>query len=340
MKAMIIDRYGEDVALQETKIDIPEIGEQDLLIRIHAASINPIDFKIRDGKVKMLLSFQMPLILGNDFSGTVEQVGSKVTKFQPGDKVFGRPRKSRIGTFAEYISIHEEDVAIAPSNISLIESASLPLVGLTTWQAFHDVLQLKEGQKILIHAGAGGVGTFAIQLAKTMGAYVATTASNRGYDLVKSLGADEIINYKEQDFEKVLKGYDAVFDTLGGTSLEKSFKVLRPGGKIVSVSAVPNKAFAAENNLGFFKKVIFSIVSSKIAKLERKHNVHYHFLFMKPSGEQLSKIADLVEKEVIVPVIDKVFPFKDAQKAIEYVETGRAKGKVIIKVESPLIAKD
>ncbi|MET3729357.1 alcohol dehydrogenase [Fictibacillus halophilus] len=340
MKAMIIDRYGEDVALQETKIDIPEIGEQDLLIRIHAASINPIDFKIRDGKVKMLLSFQMPLILGNDFSGTVEQVGSKVTKFQPGDKVFGRPRKSRIGTFAEYISIHEEDVAIAPSNISLIESASLPLVGLTTWQAFHDVLQLKEGQKILIHAGAGGVGTFAIQLAKTMGAYVATTASDRGYDLVKSLGADEIINYKEQDFEKVLKGYDAVFDTLGGTSLEKSFKVLRPGGKIVSVSAVPNKAFAAENNLGFFKKVIFSIVSSKIAKLERKHNVHYHFLFMKPSGEQLSKIADLVEKEVIVPVIDKVFPFKDAQKAIEYVETGRAKGKVIIKVESPLIAKD
>ncbi|WP_137790184.1 NADP-dependent oxidoreductase [Bacillus sp. E(2018)] len=340
MRAMIIERYGKDVALQETEMDKPELGEQDLLVRIHAASINPIDFKIRDGKVKMLLSYKMPLILGNDFSGTVEQVGSKVTKFQPGDKVFGRPRKSRIGTFAEYISVHEEDVAIAPSNISLVESASLPLVGLTTWQAFHEVIQLKAGQKILIHAGAGGVGTFAIQLAKEMGAYVATTASEKGYDLVKSLGADEVINYKEQDFEKVLKGYDAVFDTLGGISLEKSFEVLKPGGKIVSVSAVPNKAFAEENRLGFLKKVIFSIVSSKLTKLEKKHNVHYHFLFMKPSGEQLSRIADLVEKEDILPVIDKVFSFEEAQKAIEYVETGRAKGKVVIKVEPPLIAKD
>lgn len=340
MRAMMIERYGKDVTLQDTEVDKPKLGEQDLLVRIHAASINPIDFKIRDGKVKMLLSYKMPLILGNDFSGTVEQVGSKVTLFQPGDKVFGRPRKSRIGTFAEYISIHEEDVAIAPSNISLVESASLPLVGLTTWQAFHEVIQLKEGQKILIHAGAGGVGTFAIQLAKAMGAYVATTASDKGYDLVKSLGADEIINYKEQDFEKVLNGYDAVFDTLGGVYLEKSFEVLKPGGRIVSVSAVPNKAFAEENNLGFFKKVIFSIVSSKLTKLEKKHNVHYHFLFMKPSGKQLSKIAELVEKEDILPVIDKVFPFEDAQKAIEYVETGRAKGKVVIKVEPPLIAKD
>ncbi|MGD6963470.1 NADP-dependent oxidoreductase [Fictibacillus phosphorivorans] len=339
MKAMTIDRYGKDVALQETEMHKPEMGDQDLLVRIHAASINPIDFKIRDGKVKMLLSYDMPLILGNDFSGTVEQVGSKVSTFQPGDKVYGRPRKDRIGTFAEFISVHEDDVAIAPSNISLIESASLPLVGLTTWQAFHDVIQLKEGQKILIHAGAGGVGTFAIQLAKAMGAFVATTASEKGYDLVKSLGADEIINYKEQAFEKVLKGYDAVFDTLGGTSLEKSFEVLRPGGKIVSVSAVPNKEFAEQNNMGLFKKVIFSIVSRKLTMLEKRHNVRYHFLFMKPSGEQLRRIAHLVEKEDIVPVIDKVFSFDDAQKAIEYVETGRAKGKVIIKVESPLIAK-
>lgn len=340
MNAMVIDRYGKDVPLQQREVKTPHVGDHDVLIRIHAASINPIDFKIRDGKVKILLTYEMPLILGNDFSGTVVQIGSQVKAFKAGDRVYGRPRKSRIGTFAEYISVHEEDIAIAPENITLLESASLPLVGLTTWQAFHDVLQLKEGDKILIHAGAGGVGTFAIQLAKAMGAYVATTASEKGYDLVKSLGADEIINYKKQSFEKVLKNYDAVFDTLGGESLEKSFEVLRPGGKIVSVSAVPNKRFAEDNNMGLFKKLIFSIVSRRLNRLEKKYDVQYHFLFMKPSGTQLKQIASMVESGQIVPVIDKVFPFRDAEKAIKYVETGRSKGKVIIEVESPLIAND
>ena len=332
MKAMVIDRYGKNVPLRQVEAAIPEVGEKDILVEIFAASINPIDFKIRDGKVKMLLTYEMPLVLGNDFSGKVVQVGSKVQKFQMGDEVYGRPRKNRIGTFAEYLSIHEDDVAHKPENISFEEAASLPLVGLTTWQVFYEEIKLERGQKILIHAGAGGVGTFAIQLAKEMGAYVATTASNRGYSLVKSLGADEIINYQEANFEEVLENYDAVFDTLGGQPLEKSFRILKPHGKIVSVSGLPDWEFALKNNLGFGKAILFSLVSWKISRLKKKYKADYDFLFMKPSGEQLEQIKKLVEAGKITPIIDQIFPFEEAQKAIKYVETGRSKGKVIVKM--------
>jgi alcohol dehydrogenase len=333
MKAMVINKYGKDVPLQLVEVPMPRIGEKDILVEIYAASINPIDYKIRDGKVKMLLTYQMPLILGNDFSGKAIKTGAKVKKFKIGDEVYGRPRKSRIGTFAEYLSVDEDDVSLKPKNLSFEEASSLPLVGLTTWQAFHEILELKAGQKILIHAGAGGVGTFAIQLAKKMGVYVATTASDKGYELVKSLGADEIINYKQQDFEEILKNYDAVFDTLGGEALEKSFTVLKPQGKIVSVSGLPNRKFAIQNNLGLLKIILFSIVSRKMTALEKKHEATYHFLFMKPSGEQLSHIKNLVEEGEIRPIIDQIVPFEDAQKAIKYVETGRAKGKVILKMK-------
>lgn len=226
MKAMVIEKYGKNVPLLMTERPTPDIGEYDVLVEIYAASLNPIDFKIKEGKAKFLLTYKMPLILGNDFSGVVVKAGSRVSAFKPGDEVYGRPRKDRIGTLAEYIAIHEEDISLKPRNLTFEEAASIPLVGLTTYQAFSDILNLQKGQKILIHAGSGGVGTFAIQLAKLMGAYVATTASDKGYDLVKSLGADLIINYKKENFEEHLTGYDAVFDTLGGQVLEKSFQVL------------------------------------------------------------------------------------------------------------------
>jgi alcohol dehydrogenase len=336
MKAMTIKQYGKTIPLELTDLPIPDMGEHDVLVEIHAASINPIDFKIRDGKVKMLLSYKMPLVLGNDFSGKVIQSGSKVSKFQIGDEVYGRPRKNRIGTFTEYLSVHEDDVSLKPENLTFEEAASLPLVGLTSWQAFHEILQLKPDQKILIHAGAGGVGTFAIQLAKEMGVFVATTASEKGFDLVSSLGADRVINYREEKFEEILNEYDAVFDTLGGDVLDRSFRLLKPHGKIVSVSAVPNRRFAAENNLGFIKRLLFSVVSRNISALEKKFNVDYHFLFMKPSGEQLEKIKHLVEKGSIRPVIDRVYSLEEAQEAVQYVETGRAKGKVVIQVKKPI----
>lgn len=333
MKAITIEKYGKNVPLVMTEQPMPPIGEHDVLVEIHAASLNPIDFKIKEGKVKFLLSYKFPLILGNDFSGVVVKVGERVNAFKPGDEVYGRPRKNRIGTLAEFIAVHEEDIWLKPNNLSFEEAASIPLVGLTTYQAFFDILNLQRGQKILIHAGSGGVGTFAIQLAKLMGAFVATTASDKGYELVKSLGADLIINYKKENFEEMLTGYDAVFDTLGGAVLEKSFRILNPGGQIVSISDVPNARFGKEAKLGWMKTAILSIVSRKITVLEKKSRSRYHFLFMKPSGAQLKIIKEFMEGGHIKPVIDKVYPMKDAGQAFHYLEGGRAKGKVIIKIK-------
>ncbi|MEK4602766.1 NADP-dependent oxidoreductase [Bacillus toyonensis] len=332
MKAMIIDRYGK-VPMRMTEVPTPEINEYEVLAEIHAASINPIDFKIRDGKVKMLLKYEMPLILGNDFSGVIVKIGAKVTNFKVGDEIYARPRKNKIGTFAEYIAIHEDDIALKPNNLSFEEAASIPLVGLTSYQALHDIMQLQKGQKILIHAGSGGVGTFAIQLAKIMGATVTTTASEAGANLVTSLGADEIINYKTEKFEDILKNYDAVFDTIGGATLEKSFNIIKSGGNIVSVSGMPNARFGKEFGSGFFKTLLFSLASKKLTALEKKHNAQYSFLFMKPSGDQLRTIANYIKAGQIKPVIDRVFPFEDAQKAMEYSESGRAKGKIIVKMK-------
>jgi alcohol dehydrogenase len=316
-----------------TEVPTPEINEYEVLTEIHAASINPIDFKIRDGKVKMLLKYEMPLILGNDFSGVIVKTGAKVTRFKVGDEIYARPRKNKIGTFAEYIAIHEDDVALKPKNLSFEEAASIPLVGLTSYQALHDIMHLQKGQKILIHAGSGGVGTFAIQLAKIMGATVATTASEAGANLVNSLGADEIINYKTEKFEDILTNYDAVFDTIGGTTLEKSFDIIKSGGNIVSVSGMPNARFGKEFGSGFFKTLLFSLASKKLTALEKKHSAQYSFLFMKPSGDQLRIIANYIESGKIKPIIDRVFPFEDAQKAMEYSESGRAKGKIIVKIK-------
>jgi len=332
MKAMIIEKYGKYPFLL-ADIPTPAVGDYDVLAEIHAASINPIDVKVRDGKVRMLLKYDMPLVLGNDFSGIVIKVGNKVNKFKIGDEIYGRPRKSRIGTFAEYISIHEDDIALKPQNLTFEEAASIPLVGLTSYQALHDILQLSAGQKVLIQAGSGGVGTFAIQLAKSMGIYVVTTTSDAGAKLVKSLGADHIINYRTEQFDKVLHNYDGVFDTIGGETLEKVFKTVKQGGQIVSVSGLPNARFGEEYGAGFIKTNIFRFITRKLTKLEMKYNVKYSFLFMKPSGRQLGLIAELIESGKIKPVIDLIFPFEEAQKAMEYSESGRAKGKIILKIK-------
>lgn len=332
MKAMMIEKYGK-VPLTLAEMPVPTIGDRDVLAEIHAASINPVDSKIRDGKVRMLLKYDMPLILGNDFSGVITQVGSKVTKFKVGDEIYGRATKSRIGTFAEYIAIDESAIALKPQNLSFVEAASIPLVGLTSYQALHDILQLTAGQKVFIPAGSGGVGTFAIQLAKAMNVYVATTASQAGFELVNSLGADQIIDYKTNQFDEILHNFDGVFDTLGGDSLEKAFKVVKSGGQIVSIAGLPNARFGKEYGSGFLKTNLFRIATHKIAKLEQQHHVRYTYLFMKPSGEQLKTIAQFVESGKIIPVIDREYPFEEAQKAMEHSESGRAKGKIVLKIK-------
>ncbi|AGH96636.1 hypothetical protein A11Q_2420 [Pseudobdellovibrio exovorus JSS] len=332
MRAALISKYGKNEKLKFTNVDIPTCGDTDVLVEIHAASLNPIDFKIRDGQVKFVRSYKFPLILGHDIAGVVVDVGSKVTGFKKGDKVYSRPQNDRIGGLAQFIAVDESELAHIPKNLSFTEAASIPLVGLTSWQALFDVAGMKRGDRVFIQAGAGGIGTFAIQLAKNFGAYVITTTSGRNTDFVRSLGADEIIDYTKQNFEEVLKEVDIVFDTLGGEALYKSFQVLRPGGHVVSISGAPDQRLADDMGLGFIKREILRLVGLKANCMAAKTKGHYRFIFMKPSGDQLAKIAKLIEDGKIKPIIDKEFAFDDAQKALDHLELGRSRGKVVVKI--------
>jgi NADPH:quinone reductase-like Zn-dependent oxidoreductase len=333
MKAFIVTRYGKNESLQLTEIATPVIKENDVLMQIHAAGVNLLDSKIRNGEFKMILPYKTPFTLGHDAAGVITTVGSKVSKFKVGDAVYARPADYRIGTFAEFISIHENDVAMKPGNLSMEEAASIPLVGLTAWQALVEKADLKKGQKAFIQAGSGGVGTFAIQLAKHLGAVVATTTSAANIDLVKSLGADVIIDYKKEDFETILKDYDVVLNSRDTKTLEKSLRILKPGGKVISISGPPDPAFGQEINANWFLRTALKFLSAGIRKKAKRLGVNFSFLFMKAQGEQLSEITKLIESGVIKPVVDKMFPFDQTNEAMAYVEKGHAKGKVVIKVK-------
>jgi len=333
MKAFVVDRYGKNAGLRLAEVPVPGLRPNDVLVEVHAAGVNPLDSKIRDGEFKLILPYRLPLILGNDAAGVVVSVGPKVRAFKPGDQVYARPDKDRIGTFAEFIAIDEADVALKPKNLTMEEAASVPLVGLTAWQALVEKAKLGKGQKVLIHAGSGGVGTIAIQLAKHLGAVVATTSSSANSDLVKRLGADVVIDYKKDDFEKVLSGYDVVLNSLGKDTLEKSLRVLKPGGKLISISGPPDPDFARENGSNWFLQQVMRLLSAGIRRKAKRRGVAYSFLFMRASGEQLSKIRALIEAETINPVLDRVFPFEAMNEALAYIETGRSKGKVVVKVK-------
>jgi len=333
MKAFIVNRYGEKEKLQLTEIAKPVVTATDVLVQVYSAGVNLLDSKIRNGEFKMILPYKTPFTSGHDVSGVVTKVGSKVSKFKAGDEVYARPADHRIGTFAELISMNENDVAMKPENLSMDEAASIPLVGLTAWQALIERANLRKGQKVFIQAGSGGVGTFAIQLAKHLGATVATTTSAANIDLVKSLGADIVIDYKKDDFEMILKDYDVVLNSQDVKTLEKSLRILKPGGKVISISGPPDPAFGQEINANWFLKIILKFLSAGIRNKAKRLGVNFSFLFMKAQGEQLSQITELIESGVIKPVMDKVFPFKEINEAMSYVETGRAKGKVVIKVK-------
>lgn len=332
MRAAFITKYGPTEKLVFGDVTIPAMGAADVLVEIYAASLNPIDFKIRDGKIRFIRSYSFPLIFGHDLSGVVTAVGSKVTQFKKGDKVYSRPRNGRTGSLAQFIAIDESDLALMPKNLTYSEAASIPLVGLTSWQALLDVAGMKPGNRVFIQAGSGGVGTFAIQLAKHVGAHVITSTSSRNTDFVRSLGADEIVDYKNQKFEEVLENIDIVFDTLGGDALYKSFQIVRPGGWIVSISGDPDQRLAKDMNLNFLKSLVLRLVGRKANSLARKAGVNYRFIFMKPSGGQLAQITRLIEDGCIKPVIDKEFSFDQSQEALDYLESGHARGKVVIKI--------
>jgi alcohol dehydrogenase len=330
--AAFIDGYGQDRVLRVGDFPAPMLGPSDILVRVHAASVNPVDFKLRDGKFRLLRRYRFPLILGHDCAGEVVQIGEEVTRFKAGDRIFSRPGNGRIGTFAEFIAIDQSEAAFMPPNLNYHEAASLPLVGLTSWQALVDTAKLKPRQRILIHAGSGGIGTFAIQLAKHIGAEVWTTTSGKNLEFVKSLGADHAINYQNEDFEKRVNNVDVVFDTLGGTSLDKSFSITRRNGWVVSIAGSPDFRTAKEMDLDIMRSLLLRVVGWRVNSKARSAGVNYRFIFMKSLSEELAQIATLVAKGVIKPVVDRIVPISECQSAIEYSASGRARGKIIIRV--------
>lgn len=330
MKAFILDRYGSADRVRAGDLPDPEVRQGDVLVQVRAAGVNQLDSKIRKGELKLILRYRLPVVLGHDVAGVVVSVGSGVRRFKPGDEVYARPADGRIGAFAEFIAMNEADVAIKPKALSMEEAASIPLVGLTAWQALIERADLKHGQKVLIHAGSGGVGTFAIQLAKHVGATVATTTSTPNVDLVRNLGADIVIDYKKEDFADVLRDYDVVLHSLDKVTLEKSLRVLKPGGQLISISGPPDAAFARSIGAPWLLRMIVSTLSYRIRSKAKRRQVRYSFLFMRANGEQLSTITSLIDEGVIRPVVDRVFPFASTKEAMAYVEAGRAKGKVVV----------
>jgi NADPH:quinone reductase-like Zn-dependent oxidoreductase len=333
MRAAYIQRYGKQEKVMVGEVATPMLQDDDVMIEIRAAGVNPLDFRLRNSEVKFIVRYSFPLILGHDLAGIVCATGKNVTRFTVGDKVFSRPRDRRIGTFAQYLAVHQDDVALMPQGLSFSEAAALPLVSLAAWQALVENADVKRGDRILIHAGAGGFGLAAIQLAKYLGAVIYTTASKSSADLVRGYGADEVIDYRTQQFDVVVKDMDVVVDTLGGNTLNRSFAVLRPGGCLVSLSGTPDRRFGEVMHLGVFKTLVLTMYGWGIDRKAKKQNVRYVFMWMHASGEQLSEIAKLVAEGKLRPHVDREFPLEQTQAALDYVESQKAHGKVIVHIQ-------
>lgn len=328
MRAFILSKHK--TALHEADMPEPVVGDHDVLVRVLAAGLNQLDEKIRVGEFKQILPYTLPIILGHDLAGTVIRIGAKVRNFKPGDEVYSRPGTDHIGTFAERIAVPEQDLALKPASITMDEAGSLPLVALTAWQALVEIGHVQPGQKVLIHAGAGGVGSIAIQLAKHLGAEVATTASAANANFVRSLGADHVIDYRSEDFEQRLSDFDFVLDSLGGEHLEKSLRILKRGGTAVGISGPPTPEFARRAGLNPVLRLAVTVISSKIRKQAKRIGVNYQFLFMRASGDQLRDITALIDSGAIRPIVGRVFPFDDTVQGLESLATGGNRGKAVI----------
>lgn len=332
MKAFILESYGANRALQLAEVPEPQLRDDEVLVQVHAAGVNQLDSKIKDGQFKLILPYRLPLILGHDVAGVVVKAGPRVRQFKPGDEVYARTDDFRIGTFAEFVPVRESSLAPKPKGLTMEEAASIPLVGLTAWQVLVETARLARGQKVFIQAGSGGVGTFAIQLARHLGATVATTTSAANFDLVRDLGADVVIDYRTQDFEDVLHDYDVVLNSQDGKALGKSLRVLKGGAKLVSISGPPDPAFGRNIAAPAFVRLVMRLLSSGIRRRARGRGIDYSFVFMKADGGQLREITRLIEAGAIRPVVDKVFAFESTNEALAYAEAGHAKGKVVIKI--------
>ncbi|MDM8150089.1 NADP-dependent oxidoreductase [Priestia megaterium] len=313
MKGIGIKEYGGVEKLEEIILPTPSLEPDDVLIEVKAAGVNPVDWKIREGKLQKAIPYNLPLILGWDVSGIIKQVGSNVTSFKIGDEVYSRPDINKQGSYTDEIVVKQDLVAYKPKNLTFAEAASIPLVGLTAWQALIDFAQLKEGHKLLIHAGAGGIGTMAIQIAKSIGAIVTTTTSEKNTEFVKSLGADYIINYDKEDFTKILSNYDVVFDSLGGQTILDSYRVLKESGKLVTIFGSPD-------------------MSLPDCELAKKKNILTNYVFTNPNGKQLDVLTQYIEANKIKPVIFQKLPLtvEGVITAHRMSETERVRGKLVL----------
>lgn len=332
MKAVVMKSYGGPEVMELVDLPAPGLWVRDVRIKVYAASINPIDFKIRSGQFKRALKYTLPVPMGFDVAGEVIETGMRATHFDIGDRVFAYVQPGRIGTLAEEITVERTDVAPMPKSLTYEQAAAVPLTALTAWQALVDYIHLAAGQSILIHAGAGGVGTFAIQFAKHLGAHVTATASAPKHALLKELGADECIDYKSQDFTQGGPRFDAVFDTIGGENLMKSFKVVKPGGTVVSIVALPDEPTAKRLGLNWPIRMALRFLSRRITAAAREAKANYRFLSAQPAEAQLRRIAGLIDAGHVRPVIDSVFPLEQFREAFAKLESGHATGKIVIRV--------
>lgn len=328
MKAFVVERYGKS-GLRLADVPIPTVGPRDVLVRVKAASVNPLDKMVRNGDFKRLLKYAPPFVLGHDVAGVVTQVGADVRGYRVGDEVYARPRDLRIGTFAEYIAIDEADVARMPKSLTMAQAAAVPLVALAAWQALVEVGQVQAGQTVLVHAGAGGLGSTVIQLARYLGCRVVTTANGKDAERLLALGADEVIDYTQGDFAQRVSGCDLVLDAVGGENLLKSLGVLRPGGLAISVVGPPDAAFARQLGQPFLAPLM-ALMSFKVRRRARRLGVRYAFFFMRADGARLGQLSALYDSGALRPVLDRSFPFEQVPEAIAHVEQGRAKGKVVV----------
>lgn len=333
MKALVLKRYGGLDTMEFCELPRPAIKPDEILVQIHAAALNPVDLMIAKGAFKPLMPVTLPQVVGSDLAGTVIETGSSVTRFKRGDAVFASIFDLPGGSMAELAAVPERAAAHKPDNLDFVQAASIPMVGLTSWQAMRERMQLKRGQKVFIPAGSGGIGTFAIQLAKHLGAIVGTSTSSANLTLVRSLGADEVVDYKQQQVQQVLQGYDAILGTLRGDALDKSLAILRPGSKVVSLIGPPDAAFARARGMNFFMKAVFGLLSAGIIRRASKRGASYSFLFVRPDGGTLGEIGALLAGGQIKPVIDKVFAFEQAKEGLAYLEQGRARGKVVVQLQ-------
>jgi NADPH:quinone reductase-like Zn-dependent oxidoreductase len=326
MKALQIIKYGEiKDSLSINEVEKPSIKAKDVLIEVKAASLNPIDYKLVEGHLKDMVPLNLPCTIGFDMSGVIVEKGADVSNFEVGDSVYSRVPQQQMGTVSEFVAVNSEVVSKNPTNISFEEAAGLPLIGLTAIQALENV-DLKENDRVLIHAGSGGVGSFAIQYAKAKGAIVYTTTSTKNVGWVKALGADRVIDYKTEDYKEVANNLDIVFDTLGGDYTFDAFEIIKEGGKVTTIVGPPDEETAKKMGMPGYK------LPEQLSKLIIDKSAVYKLTWMQPNGEQLNAITKMVEDGDLKPIVDLIYPFEDVIGAFEYLATGRAQGKVIVRL--------